>query len=147
MLHLEFLYVRMFVLYARMLLVSPTYPKERKNVFKEFSIPVNEDSPLTIKVVAEVAVHIEEARQHGCLRAHCTSSSIEQPSANIYLYDIPRSRHPGFPPVVLLCLFYFVLSSSTLHKIHYLFFSFPFCFFTSVTQGLVHPTLIYRSYL
>ena len=96
--------IRMFVLYARMLLVSPTYPKERKNVFKEFSIPVNEDSPLTIKVVAEVAVHIEEARQHGCLRAHCTSSSIKHPSANIYVYDIPRSRHPGLPSCSF-CLF------------------------------------------
>ena len=62
-LYSEFLYLRMLCLYACMLLVSPTYPKERKDVFKEVSIPVNEDSPLTMKVVTEVAVHIEEARE------------------------------------------------------------------------------------
>ena len=62
-LYLEFLYLRM-LFFVRSYVARLAYLSEgKKDVFKEVSIPVNEDSPLTIKVVAEVAVHIEEARE------------------------------------------------------------------------------------
>jgi hypothetical protein len=59
---------RIFVLahafFVRSYVARLAYLSEgKKDVFKEVSIPVNEDSPLTMKVVAEVAVHIEEARE------------------------------------------------------------------------------------